>query len=182
MNEITVIASGSTLTEYYWTLLKNDQDQYGLITTANVVEPKQVHADYAYYKRIDWQKFESTKHLDLAMGHSVLGYNKNSKLDFGMYEGYELGIVYSFDPTYIGWCINNIDKFCIEDLDELEKFGVLKLNHGYQTFRDIKVGDSWVTYFRSVQDIVEQIGMAMTTYRLNTDTKAKNSEKVKYLR
>jgi len=51
-------------------------------------------------------------------------YNKDSKLDFGMYKGYELGIVFVFDPSYIEWCINNIDNFFISDLNELMQYSV----------------------------------------------------------
>ncbi len=50
-------------------------------------------------------------------------YNEESKLDFGMYRGYEIGIVYVFDPGYLDWCINNISGFHITDLNELMEIG-----------------------------------------------------------
>lgn len=52
-------------------------------------------------------------------------YNKDSKLDFGMYKGYDLGIVYVFDPSYIDWCINKIEGFHISDLNELREYGII---------------------------------------------------------
>ena len=52
-------------------------------------------------------------------------YNKNSKIDFGMYKGYDLGIVYVFDPSYIEWCINNISGFHISDMDELKEISII---------------------------------------------------------
>jgi hypothetical protein len=55
-------------------------------------------------------------------------YDRNSKIDFGMYRGYVLGIVYVFDPSYIDWCINNINGFHISDLDKLKDFGVINEN------------------------------------------------------
>jgi len=50
-------------------------------------------------------------------------YNKSSKLDFGLYKGYELGIVYVFDPSYIEWCIKNLDYFYVDGLEELQSLG-----------------------------------------------------------
>ncbi len=51
-------------------------------------------------------------------------YNSNSKLDFGLYKGYDLDVVYVFDPAYIEWCIKNIDGFCVIDLVKLQDMNV----------------------------------------------------------
>lgn len=52
----------------------------------------------------------------------------NSKFDFGMYSGYDVGLVYIFDPNYIKWCIHNVDEFCIDDLEDLQRYGVFEHN------------------------------------------------------
>jgi hypothetical protein len=59
-------------------------------------------------------------------------YYKNTKLDFGIYKGVELGIVYAFDPGYVDWCINNIYSFYVVDLEELIKYGVINQELDWQ--------------------------------------------------
>jgi len=54
-------------------------------------------------------------------------YEKNTKIDFGMYKGYELGVVFLFDPRYIDWCINNIDDFCVGELANLANHYVINI-------------------------------------------------------
>ncbi len=53
-------------------------------------------------------------------------YLKESKFDFGTYKGYEVGMVFFYDPSYVRWCINNVDQFFISDLEDLLKTGVKK--------------------------------------------------------
>jgi hypothetical protein len=53
-------------------------------------------------------------------------YYKYSKFSFGMYNDYEVGLVFVVDPGYIEWCILNISGFCLTDLNELLKGGFVK--------------------------------------------------------
>ena len=52
---------------------------------------------------------------------------QDTKFDFGMYSGYELGIVYLFDQSYIEWCIENIKDFVIIGLYDLLDYKVIQL-------------------------------------------------------
>lgn len=54
------------------------------------------------------------------------------KLNFGMYKGFHLGIVYAFDPQYVEWCVNKVDGFTIIDFDFLKTVGVLNPNLNWQ--------------------------------------------------
>jgi len=105
----------------------------------------------------------------------ITAYNKNSKLNFGKYKGYVLGMVYVFDPSYIEWCIKNIIGFCITDLDELVQISVmdefpswkypdpsmipgLNIFDTFQEFIDnYKLGDEKFTFDRNVFSINQSL-------------------------
>ncbi|MDX9697114.1 MAG: hypothetical protein RBT49_15090 [Bacteroidales bacterium] len=105
-------------------------------------------------------------------------YNKNSKLDFGMYKGYELGIVYVFDPCYVDWCINNIDRFYIADLSELEKYSVLNEVLEWQ-YRDI--GDPSLIpnmdIFDTFQELIDHVDLGDKKHLFSDETIIKNEKK-----
>ena len=105
-------------------------------------------------------------------------YNKDSKLDFGVYKGYELGIVYVFDPPYISWCINNIDKFCISDLDELKEYGVVNQEIDWH----IKlIGDPnlipFIDAYDTFQELLENIDLGDNKFIFTEATLSKNKDK-----
>jgi hypothetical protein len=105
-------------------------------------------------------------------------YNKNSKLDFGMYKGYDLGIVYVFDPSYINWCINNIDRFHISDLNELKELGVInqKLDWQYKMIGDPSLIPN-IDIFGTFQELIENIDLGNKKYTFSDETLEKNSNK-----
>jgi hypothetical protein len=87
-------------------------------------------------------------------------YYKNSKLDFGMYKGYELGIVYVFDPPYIEWCIKNIDRFYVADLADLNMLNVINT----EIALEVKLtGDSslipFIDVFETFQDLLDNVDL-----------------------
>lgn len=181
MKKIEVIKSGRTLTQDCWALLRNESNKYGTITTNDLIDTKDIEIDSKLFRTIEWLPFESTSHLDLKVVKSEMGYCRNSILKFGLYEGFEVGIVYSFDAPYLEWCIDNIPNFCIIDLDDLEKFGVIRNNRGYDIIREIGVGNlnKWLHYFASIQNIVREIGMACTSYRISHSAKLLNKERAR---
>ncbi len=105
-------------------------------------------------------------------------YDKNSKLDFGMYKGYELGIVYVFDPPYIDWCINNIDKFCITDLNELKEYGVIneKLDWQYKMIGDPSLIPN-IDIFDTFQELIDNVDLGEKKYKFSDSTINKNESK-----
>ena len=179
--QVKIVKSGPTQVDNYWVLLRNDKGDYGVAIRKEVVIPTLTEISYQLFQTIQWYNFENTQNLDLNRAlSSFRGYNRNSKFDFGMYEGYEVGIVYSFDAAYIDWCIHNVENFFITDLEVLEKFGIIRWNGNYEIYRELKEGtlNQWCNYFNSIQDIVQQIGMSFTKYHLPAVTKSKNKEKI----
>ena len=106
-------------------------------------------------------------------------YNKNSKLDFGMYKGYELGIVYVFDPSYIDWCINNIERFHITDLMELKEYSVINKDLEWQ-IRDF--GDpsliSNIDVFETFQELIDNAILGDDKYEFSDETLKINECKI----
>ncbi len=106
-------------------------------------------------------------------------YKKDTKLDFGMFEGHELGIVYVFDPSYIDWCINNINGFCVIDLDELQKHSVVKPK---VDVRIKMVGEpgliEGVDIFGTFKELVENIEIGNNKFEFNQETIEINSSNI----
>jgi len=88
-------------------------------------------------------------------------YDKSTKLDFGMYKGYELGIVYLFDPKYLDWCLTQLDNFCITDIDELLQYGVINPNLPIE-YRRIGVPEIIpnIDMFESFQELIESCDLS----------------------
>lgn len=105
-------------------------------------------------------------------------YNKDSKLDFGMYKGYELGIVYVFDPSYVDWCINNIDRFYISDLDELKEYGVIneKLDWQYKMIGDPSLIPN-IDIFDTFQELIDNVNLGEKKYNFSDETLKKNESR-----
>ncbi|MFD1874593.1 hypothetical protein [Hymenobacter bucti] len=55
-------------------------------------------------------------------------YNLHSKLGFGKHIGMPIWVIAVHDPTYIDWCIQNIDDFAIDELEDLE---LLPIYHSF---------------------------------------------------
>jgi len=100
-------------------------------------------------------------------------YNRNTKLDFGMYEGYDLGIVYVFDPFYIDWCINNISWFHITDINELKYFGVISLDFSLlevaRRLQDPSVIEG-IDKYESFQELIKNIDLGNLKYPISNET------------
>ncbi|KIA89596.1 hypothetical protein [Kaistella jeonii] len=60
-------------------------------------------------------------------------YDYNTSLDFGSYKGFLLAQILKND-TYILWCIENVDWFCVPEelLNSLELFVIQKAISGYK--------------------------------------------------
>lgn len=98
-------------------------------------------------------------------------YSKSSKLDFGMYKGYELGIVYLFDPSYVEWCINNIENFCVPDLEELMEYSVQNenLDWHYRMVGDPSLIPN-IDFFDAFEEVVENVNLGDKKYFFAEET------------
>ncbi len=105
-------------------------------------------------------------------------YSTTTILDFGMYKGYELGIVYVFDPSYVDWCINNISKFFISDLEILKDINVVNENLEWQ-YRSI--GDpsliSDIDRFVTLKELIENVDLGNNKYIFKKETLQLNRNK-----
>ena len=111
-------------------------------------------------------------------------YRTISILDFGMYEGYELGIVYVFDPAYVEWCIITIDGFHIIDIEELEKNGIFyhgSMGHLYRMIGDPTIIEG-IDIFATLNELKEFIDLDNPKYRkfkFSQKTLVRNKENLK---
>ncbi|MCO5275251.1 MAG: hypothetical protein M9900_10065 [Flavobacteriales bacterium] len=117
----------------------------------------------------------TTQHFHQMIGH----YNRNTKLDFGMYQGYELGVVYVFDPWYIDWCINNINKFYISDLNELKEFSVLGEHKDLTMVRMVgePSANPYIDVFGSFQELIDEVILGDVKHIFSDSTIQKNESK-----
>ena len=98
-------------------------------------------------------------------------YNKRSVLDFGMFKGYQLGVVYLFDPAYIDWCINNVDDFYIPDLDELKEIGVYNksIDWQYKLIGDPSLIPN-IDVFTTFDEYIENVAPGQNKYPFSDET------------
>ncbi len=96
-------------------------------------------------------------------------YSTNSILRFGMFDGYQLGVAFVFAPSYIEWCINNIDDFFISDIDTLKRQRVAKRT---SVWLDHDLGMphlSWpeIEVCETLDDVNKNIDLSNKTYEFS---------------
>ena len=99
------------------------------------------------------------------------GFNIDSVLSFGLYKGYQVGIVYAFDIKYIEWCIINIKTFYINDLESLQEIGAFRERREYSQGRDIGIPafDILMNDYKSINDLAEDIPFSNSGIRLSEE-------------
>jgi len=111
------------------------------------------------------------------------GFFNNSILNFGIYHGFEVGIVYAFDLGYIEWCILNLEDFFIVDIEELQAFGTLRKktkNYRERTFRFIGYSILMKQY-KTIQKLSEEIPFLNINNKLSEEAiKMNNIKRDKY--
>lgn len=179
MKECEIIKSSRGRANNFWALLKNEKNDFALFNTVKKLDLGKTILDQKLYSQAFWLPFEEIKTLNLTEEKALYSYNRNSKFDFGMYKGYEVGVVYSLDSNYIDWCIKNISHFFIEDLEILELFGITRWSLEFEIQRELKVGELnyLINHFKNVQEIACEVGMAFKKYRLPIETKEINEYK-----
>lgn len=107
--------------------------------------------------------------------------NLNYELRFGRWQGYQLGIVFLFDPQYVEWCINNIEDFAVLDIDQLESCGTFPGQKSYKRTYQVTNDPSlnpWVKEWKSIQEYAKAFGYSDKSFRFRDDTKQLNREKL----
>lgn len=84
-------------------------------------------------------------------------------LDFGLYKGFEVGIVFVSDHGYFKWCIENIPGFHLYDLQYLIKLGQLRKDEGWQFGMVGPEMNEVIQVFGSIDEILPEGG----TYKID---------------
>jgi hypothetical protein len=119
---------------------------------------------------------------EVEFNSSVIGgYSINSELSFGLYSGFEVGIVYAFDIAYVAWLIENVDNFCIKDLDKLEQIGVFAKERDFLASREYGIPeyDEFIGEFRTIQELAGRVKILNTDIKLRDDVKHLNELKLR---
>jgi len=66
-------------------------------------------------------------------------YNLNSVFTFGKFNGLSVSKILSIQPSYINWCLENLDHFYILEEDQIEMkniYNEFKLNEDKMSFEE----------------------------------------------
>jgi hypothetical protein len=171
----------------YWNLIhttKNGFDRHSIVEMSRqCVIGEELEVPSTVYKSIDWMEFCPIDGVSTNMsannGDHLNRYTKNTKLNFGLYKGYEIGIIYAMDPTYLEWCIFNVEAFFIEDLQELQEYCIVKISSNYLMAREIGIPNFCllIDEFESVEELSNTFGMANVKYRFKPEIIEINEKK-----
>ena len=75
-------------------------------------------------------------------------YELKTELNFGKYNGKKLSEVIKIQPSYINWCILNLDHFLVDD-DDLEDFKKINSNFFFSTKALDKLEKKWDVWDRN---------------------------------
>ncbi len=75
-------------------------------------------------------------------------YDLKTVLNFGKYNGKKLSEVIKIHPSYINWCILNLDHFLVED-DDLENFKKINSNFFFSKKALDKLEKKWDVWDRN---------------------------------
>ena len=106
----------------------------------------------------------------------------NTPLNFGRWKGYELGIVFLFDPQYVEWCIKNVQDFAVLDIEQLESCGTFpdqkRFKETYALTNDPSLINYWIDEWESIQQYAKVMGWSDRSFRFRDSTKKLNNEKL----
>lgn len=107
-------------------------------------------------------------------------YNKYSVFNFGMYKGYEVGLIFVVDPGYIEWCIDEITGFCITDLNELLEVGFVSQKEDQWTVRMVGEPEHNIhlDVYDSYDHIIEEVVISKDFYYFSDDAIKKNNNRI----
>lgn len=98
-------------------------------------------------------------------------------MPFGRNKGYQIGMVYLFDPGYINWALAETDKFCITDMERLEQFKpfVNPSTGFYYEYIDLDELNFFIHYF----DFTELLYLGSVDFKFSEKAKMQNQFKLK---
>lgn len=184
--KVSIIAHGESVFENEWIVVQkvdNNALYHTSLYTIKKVDPSNPEIDIP--RNIDqnslWTKsgYPIILDISLALNPRVNGYYLTSKLDFGLYEGIEVGMVYALDILYIEWCILNIDDFVIIDLFKLQDIGVFSRPRKNAIHRDkTPLALKFLYEFKSILELVKEVPVLNPEYRLDTSVYLANQMRI----
>ena len=110
-------------------------------------------------------------------------FDKYTRFNFGMYKGYELGLVFVVDPGYISWCINNIQDFTVRDLDSLIQTGTVRQSDNQWAVRMVGEPSHNIHFeiYNSYDEIVGEVDVRKEYCPISEQTIALNKSRLNQL-
>jgi hypothetical protein len=169
-----------------WILVRRSElgrDYHAVLYSSHDVQHFGKEIDVPMDKTISWEPsgFSDVDVKEIRHNSSLLGgYAINSVLKFGLYSGFEVGIVYAFDISYVSWLIENVDDFCLQDLDVLEKIGVFRQANRILPSRmyGSPTADRLMSEFRTIQELVSRFKILNTEIMLSDEVRELNRLKL----
>ncbi|MHA7128405.1 hypothetical protein [Algoriphagus namhaensis] len=107
-------------------------------------------------------------------------YDSTQKINFGQYNGIEIGIVFLYDPEYIEWLIREVAFFCIEDLNVLLENGVINKTTWIVKFKFKALQKENMMKFKHYYQHLNAFKPYLQSYNPDSETLNKNEENLEF--
>lgn len=166
--------------EGFWVIIekRNDNLQHAVLYTTKNILDTEIEVPFSLRNIVEWEP-SGEQTLKLNLKKISNSGNWNSKINFGIYKGYQIGLIYAFDIGYLEWLILNVDSFFISDLKSLQKFGVFRQKRKYKKNIELGVGslDKFMQEFNSIQELSSEINILNRNIFISSEAQAINSSK-----
>jgi hypothetical protein len=107
-------------------------------------------------------------------------YHIDSRLDFGMYDGYRLGVVYLFDPEYLEWCIKHINRFHLHDINQYKQYKVYYKNPSimHRIYKEPHILSHYIDYFDTIEEFISILGPGSIEFYFSEEVITLNNSRV----
>lgn len=180
MKKVKLILSGKYPDGNYWHIVQHEikgEIKHTVVSAVRNFDTEFIEIPEVIYKSLIWAKSGTKKEKKA----SEIGYSKNKIFSFGMYKGYELGIVYAFDAYYLEWCISNVESFFINDIEELYRIGIFYTpSNRYQAYREIRIPNinPFIDVFKTIDELRENVPILNNSFRFSEKVVELNRNKM----
>ncbi len=105
-------------------------------------------------------------------------YKSSDRIKFGQYKDIEIGIIFLYDPQYLEWLITDVIFFCVEDLDLLQKNGVINSTIWLSKFKIAVMQKDNMQKFSSYARHLKEFEAYLQEYKIADKTLEKNKENI----
>ena len=107
-------------------------------------------------------------------------YKSNQRINFGQYNGIEIGTIFLYDPEYLEWLIRDKSHFCIEDLDVILKNGVINATIWVTKFKVMMLQKDNMLKFPFYTKHIEEFKPYLHKFEMDEEVIKKNTENLKF--